>query len=235
MTAGHKLNKGRQLGIAERRLRDFQHREAVILDAALKLFDSDSWLSVTVDQIAEKAEIGKGTVYKHFSSKEDIYARLTINFYYGLLNELERLDQCRKVILILRELLITALRYHYKCPEYRRVTQYCKRADFKDRTSPELRQAFDELDSRFLQFIEALFVRGIREKEIPETSIMHLRYGMRACFDGSMDTIWTGYIGQQRVNVEEYMEVMADFMIAGIAGLGKFSRHGSPAGRPVSI
>jgi len=215
------------VGIAERRQRDFQHREAVILDAALKLFDSDAWQSVTVEQIAERAEIGKGTVYRHFASKEDIYARLTINFYYGLLAELEQLDMGRKVIPILRDLLISGLRYHYRCPEYRRVTQYCKRVDFKERTSPELREAFDELDARFLDFIEALFKRGIREKEIPETRVAHLRYGVRACFDGSMDTIWSGYIGQEKVDVEEYMGVIADFMIAGIAGLGNFNRQGN--------
>lgn len=220
MTHSHSWVIREIMGIAERRQRDFLQREALILDAALQLFNSDSWQSVTVDQIAEKAEIGKGTVYKHFSSKEDIYARLTLNFYYGLLEELEKINQRRAVIPILREFLLVALRYHYRQPEYRRVTQYCKRMDFKERTSPELRELFNQLDARFLDFINGLFVRGISENEIPKTNVNHLHYGTRACFDGSMDTIWSGYIGQEKVNVNEYLEVMTDFMIAGISGLG---------------
>ena len=47
------------MGITERKKRDFEHREQVILGASLNLFDCDEWLSVTVDQIADAAEIGK--------------------------------------------------------------------------------------------------------------------------------------------------------------------------------
>ena len=63
------------MGISERREREFQRREGEILDAALELFSADDWQSVTIDQIARRAEIGKGTVYLHFASKDEIYAR----------------------------------------------------------------------------------------------------------------------------------------------------------------
>ena len=110
------------MGIAERKRREFEHREQVILGAALGLFDRDDWLSVTVDQIADAAEIGKGTIYKHFSSKEDLYARLTLDFYYGLLEELEKLDLNRPSIPVLGDIFKTSLRYHLNQPEFRRVT-----------------------------------------------------------------------------------------------------------------
>ena len=44
------------MGIQERRQREFARREREILDAALTLFDSDDWLSVTVEQIANAAD-----------------------------------------------------------------------------------------------------------------------------------------------------------------------------------
>ncbi len=43
-----------------------------ILKAALTLFGQYGFKKTTVDEIAERAGIGKGTVYLHFSNKEDI-------------------------------------------------------------------------------------------------------------------------------------------------------------------
>jgi AcrR family transcriptional regulator len=213
------------MGIAERKRREFAHREQVILGAALSLFDSDHWLSVTVDQIAEKAEVGKGTVYTHFPGKAAIYARLTLDFYYGLLEELEKVAVEREVVPMLREIFIVSLRYHARQPEFRRVTQYCKRIDFKNRASAEIREAFNNLDARFRKLTGDLFSRGIANNEIPETSITHLHYCMRVCFDGSVDTIWTGYIGLEKIDIEEYMDVITNFMIAGVIGMGNIQNR----------
>ena len=76
------------MGIPERKERDFRRREQDILAAAIALFDRDDWLNVTIDEIAQRAEIGKGTVYLHFPSKESIYARLALDFSHELLERM---------------------------------------------------------------------------------------------------------------------------------------------------
>jgi hypothetical protein len=53
------------MGVPERKEREFPLAERGDFDAALSLFDRDDW-RVTIDDIAQKAEIGKGTVYLHF-------------------------------------------------------------------------------------------------------------------------------------------------------------------------
>ena len=65
--------------IADRKEREFQRREEEILAAAFKLFMKYGLETVTIEMIAEAAEIGKGTIYKHFKSKHDIFASLAIN------------------------------------------------------------------------------------------------------------------------------------------------------------
>jgi AcrR family transcriptional regulator len=213
------------MGIIERKKRDFEHREQVILGAALSLFNSDDWLSVTVDQLADKAEIGKGTVYKHFANKEEIYARLTLDFYYGLLEGLESVDFNRMTIPVLGDIFMFALRYHLAQPEFRRVTQYCKRIDFKQRSSEKIREAFDKLDADFRALVGKLISRGMQENEIPQANVKHLYYCMRACFDGSVDTVWTGYIGLEKIDIEEYIQVITRFMLAGVLGLGNIENN----------
>lgn len=43
-----------------------------ILDAAAALFEHYSYRKTTVEEIAQKAGVGKGTIYLHFESKEQI-------------------------------------------------------------------------------------------------------------------------------------------------------------------
>lgn len=45
---------------------------ARILEAAIELFSRRGLEAVTVEEVAEAADIGKGTVYNYFSTKEDI-------------------------------------------------------------------------------------------------------------------------------------------------------------------
>ena len=58
----------------------FLDREQKIIDAALELFLKESIDCVTVSKIASKAGIGKGTVYKHFLTKNEILVRIMLDY-----------------------------------------------------------------------------------------------------------------------------------------------------------
>ena len=58
-----------------------------IIAVAIELFSRDGIENVTVEQIAEAADIGKGTVYNYFETKEDIVVAFMV--------ELERRVQAR--------------------------------------------------------------------------------------------------------------------------------------------
>jgi AcrR family transcriptional regulator len=47
-----------------------------ILTAALEVFSAKGFHGTTVDEIAERAELGKGTVYRHFHSKKGLFSEL---------------------------------------------------------------------------------------------------------------------------------------------------------------
>jgi AcrR family transcriptional regulator len=55
-----------------RRERKKANARAHILAAAVRLFSTAGLENTTVDQVAEAADIGKGTIYNYFSTKEDI-------------------------------------------------------------------------------------------------------------------------------------------------------------------
>jgi AcrR family transcriptional regulator len=58
--------------ISSRRQRKKAAVRARIMAAAIKLFSRHGIDEVTVDQIAEAADTGKGTIYNYFAAKEDI-------------------------------------------------------------------------------------------------------------------------------------------------------------------
>ena len=60
------------MGIAERKEREKLQRRNDIIDAAEKVFFSRGFESATMDEIAEKVELSKGTLYLYFKSKEDL-------------------------------------------------------------------------------------------------------------------------------------------------------------------
>lgn len=60
--------------------RVFLAREQSVIDAALELFLDEGIDNVTVSKIARRAGIGKGTVYKHFLTKNEILMRIMLDY-----------------------------------------------------------------------------------------------------------------------------------------------------------
>lgn len=58
-----------------------------ILEIAIKLFQRFGYQKTTVEEIAREAQIGKGTVYLHFVSKEEILLTLIQNYHQAMIEE----------------------------------------------------------------------------------------------------------------------------------------------------
>ncbi len=61
-----------------RKERERLFKKQEILDAAIKIFATKGFKATTLDEIAEKSEFGKGTIYNYFSNKEEIYKEIII-------------------------------------------------------------------------------------------------------------------------------------------------------------
>jgi AcrR family transcriptional regulator len=200
------------MGIAERKQREFARREREILDAALRLFERDDWQSVTVEQIAERAEIGKGTVYKHFDSKDEIYARLAAEFQEAALAKLETIDPTLSVMARLRCIIEVFWRQHRQAEEYERLVQYCGREDFR-RGLSELTQArLAALDARLRAAIDAVLLEGIEQGLLPAKPLDALVFGPMAALQGAVRMVCCG----PEPNDDRYLTEITNFILAGM-------------------
>lgn len=102
-------------------LTDYQARTLLILEIAKPLLLRYGYSKVTVDDIAEQAKLGKGTIYLHWKSKEDLFYALLAKTVAEIINniltvvcknaEAVMLDDliCLFYSLSLKEKILTAL------------------------------------------------------------------------------------------------------------------------------
>jgi AcrR family transcriptional regulator len=65
--------------LEEKREKRKENRKSTILAAARSLFFDQGFKAVTIDNIAAKADVSKGSIYLCFESKEEIYAQILIS------------------------------------------------------------------------------------------------------------------------------------------------------------
>ncbi len=197
----------------ERKARELRLRERQLLDAAIELMDRDDWQSVTVEQIADRAEYAKGTVYRHFASKDDLHARLAADWNAGTYRELEALDAERPFEAVLRDVVGVCWRRLTGDRVHARLIQHVQRADFLAGVSPESRAALAEVDARTLGLLAGLIDWGIAEGAIPKAPLEPRLFAISALLMGALrlHPLWGGPGGiadPERVVAEAVLAIL---------------------------
>ncbi len=87
---------------------------ARIIAEAIRLFCRKGIAAVTVDQIAEAADIGKGTIYNYFETKEDIVVAFMVDVERRVQG---RLSRSSRAALPLESLLTDLLLFEFRLKE----------------------------------------------------------------------------------------------------------------------
>jgi AcrR family transcriptional regulator len=199
--------------VKDRKERDFKRREQAILAAALKLSQTDQWQWVTIEQIAQAAEIGKGTIYKHFATKDEIYAELALGFHRDVVACLEQLPVAAKFEQRVRGVVRVFWERYRQRKEYQRVVQYCERRDFRRGVSAVTSEKFDELDKRFARITSWVVQAGIDEGLLPKKSLELLTFGANAALYGGLHLGWGGCLDGK--DSEKFLGELTNFILRG--------------------
>jgi AcrR family transcriptional regulator len=131
------------LTTAERRAREKAQRRREILDAARREFFERGFHRPTVDDVAARAEVSKGTIYLYFESKEEILAHLLLEGLELLVTEMEA--ACEPALATppectLESLANTYLQFCQSHPNYFRLIMAFDRGRFEESITRELHQ-----------------------------------------------------------------------------------------------
>ena len=136
-----------------------------IFEAAQALFTAKNYADVTMADIAEAAEVTKGALYHHFSSKEELYLSMMHDYLAEARSLLEavaaesRGAPCRER---LRRFTLTFL----QLPAERRSLMRLVRRDINVFKDPERRQLVRAYQAALPEQVESIIRDGIRDGEI---------------------------------------------------------------------
>ncbi len=103
------------MGITERKEREKQRRREEILVAAEKVFFAKGIDNSTMDDVAEQAELSKGTLYLYFKSKEEIHWEIAQKHMKKVANDMVKaMDEKKNAV---ENLLIMANIFVKHCEE----------------------------------------------------------------------------------------------------------------------
>lgn len=149
-----------------RRKREKEERRKSILRAAREVFFENGFHRATVDSVAERAEVSKGTVYLYFESKETILAHLLLEGLDELIEELEQAYAPAQPLPAderLRRLGRAYLRFFDEEPEYFRLLVAMDRGRFQDSVKPEVYQSVLSASLEGLSWVTKAIQQGIDE------------------------------------------------------------------------
>jgi AcrR family transcriptional regulator len=155
------------MGILERKEREKEHRKAEILQAAHDIFFEKGLLSATMDEIAEKAELSKGTLYIYYKSKEDLYLGVMMEGLRVLHDLFEQAIETKDPVPVrLKKLGEVYYQYFLEHKNYFRMFYYFQHPHFHKQVSPEMMQSCTTENQRLWKLILDLIDLGIREGDI---------------------------------------------------------------------
>jgi AcrR family transcriptional regulator len=186
-------------------------RREEILDAATDLFAEFGYSDAVTKDLAEKLQVGKGTIYRFFPSKRDLFLaaadrvmrrlRVHIDSAIALVD-----DPVEKIATGTRAFL----EFFAEHPKFVELL-ILERALFKDRTTPTYIVHLERNKLRWHGLYQSLIAKGvIREMPVERIStvFMDLAYG----------TIFTNHFAGRRRSVEEQARDILDVMFHGILG-----------------
>ncbi len=126
------------MGTATRKQREVRQREQMLLDIGRRLLIEQGFAGLSLDRLAEATEYSKGTIYQHFSTKEDLVAALAAqsierrSILFERATRLTGRPRERLIAIQVADELFARLHAHYFRSEL-----VVKMADLGNRASPD--------------------------------------------------------------------------------------------------
>ncbi|WDP91274.1 MAG: TetR/AcrR family transcriptional regulator [Desulfobacter sp.] len=175
------------MGISDRKERDFRRREEAILRAAFDLFAEKGIDAATIEMIAEKAEVGKGTIYKHFTGKNDIFASIVITHGKELLSTLKGMDRSLPVMARIETMIRIFWDAHTRDMQVFEVIRNCHRLMTVDTLPPEILAQYNRLQELKKTFVRELFQQAINERIFKDADVENMIVASMGLYTGMLD------------------------------------------------
>ena len=184
-------------------------RREEILDAAARLFAERGFSDTDTQALVDSLGVGKGTLYRYFASKEDLFLATVDRAMCRLRETVDAATSNIADPLALMQSAISAyLRFFEENPGYVKLLIQ-ERAQFKDRKKPTY---FEHCEKNIGRWHD-LFTRLIAEGRVREVSVERLTGVISNLVYGTM---FTTYFAGRTVPIDEQVRDILDLVFNGI-------------------
>lgn len=148
----------------DRREQERTRRKNDILMSARAVFAQDGFHRATVDQIAQRAEVAKGTIYLYFETKEAILADLVLLALSELQAQLREAVEAQSILQPdgrLRAMAGAYLAFCQRSPDYFRLLTAFDGGDLGENLSPERNRLILAASNRTLDLVAQAVADGV--------------------------------------------------------------------------
>lgn len=149
------------MSVATRREKEKLDRRNAILVSARELFYEKGFQNTTVNEIAEAADLSKGTVYLYFASKDELYVSVVMESFHiveGRLREIMGSDGSIRAKG--KAVFMAFVRHCMEHREYFRMTQYFLTENARDSIPVELVEEVSAHTGQLLKYVAGLVKEG---------------------------------------------------------------------------
>jgi AcrR family transcriptional regulator len=149
------------MSLKERREREKNERRKQILDSARLLLFQKGLNAISINQIAKQAEIGVGTIYFYYKSKEELFAELQAEglelLYSKMMKACEKEPESSEK---LRNAAHVFFRFSKDNKDYFDIISYFLAAP-EQIFSPGLKDHVDRYGNKVISFVENILKEGV--------------------------------------------------------------------------
>ncbi len=173
---------------ARRRAREKEMRRQAILDAARHALLSNSLRRMSMEEIATRAEVSKGTVYLYFTNKETLLAYLLLEGLEILLHSLEKAyEEHETPVERLRAMAQAYLHFSQEHAPYFQLMTAFDKGQFQKRIPSDLYQRVLSLSREGLAWVDRTIREGAESGDFRLTaSSWHTAGAFWASINGSL-------------------------------------------------
>ena len=151
-----------------RKEREFYQREQLILDTAQEMLHQQGFAQLTMERVADAVEYSKGTIYNHFSSKEDLVCSLCCRCVSSLIELFKRAyDYNGTTRERFSAIGIAYSLYHQINPLDAQNIQVVKTNAVRDKLSDEKREEMSALEKEITELCMRIVTEAIEAGDIP--------------------------------------------------------------------
>ncbi len=153
---------------SQRKEREFLAREALIVTHARRLLLEKGFQAWNMEELAAAVAYSKGTLYQHFTSKEDLVLEVATDSLKQRADLFDRAAQFKgRTRERCRAIGFACCEFAANCPEYFHIEMMLKSASFWEKASEERRQAHALQGARCWRVVNHIIVEAMAVGDLP--------------------------------------------------------------------